>query len=260
MSRPSYALTVVTPCWNSAAHIIACMDNVRNQHRDDVEHLIVDGGSTDGTVELVRERITSDPRVRLIGGPDRGQANAMNKGVVSAQGEIIGCLNADDRYHEGALATAIAGLAQAPSPSFLWGACEIEDGLSKTVWTQPPGEFSTWRMLLGWKFEPHPVNPCAYFYHRALHFTIGLYDEAEHYALDVDFLLRAALHVKSTVVVPRLLGTYVLAPGTKTFEDMSSGQNVERIRALFARHRPNLPPADRLRYESARVRRKLRLT
>jgi glycosyltransferase involved in cell wall biosynthesis len=258
MSRRTFALTVVTPCWNAAAHITKCLDSVRAQNRDDVEHLIVDGGSTDGTTEIVSERMAVDSRVRLIGGPDRGQANAMNKGVISAQGDIIGCLNADDRYHAGALAAAIDGLAHAPVPSFLWGECQVEDGLTNTVWTQRPGEFQTWRMMLGWGFEPHPVNPCAYFYHRALHFTAGLYDESDHYALDVDFLLRVALHAKSTVVVNQLLGTYVLAPGTKTFEDTTSGQSAERIKGVFARYLPNLTGADRVRYEAARARQSLR--
>jgi len=253
---PDVVLTVITPVLNGASHIGACLDSVRAQEQSAVEHLIVDGGSTDGTIDIVRTRAALDSRVRLIEGPDRGQSNAMNKGVVAARGPLLGILNVDDHYCPGAIALAIAHLARAPVPSFLWGACEVRDQLNGRVWIQHPGRLETWRMLLGWDFEPHPVNPAAYFYHRSLHFEVGLFDEEEHFAMDVDFLLRAALHVRTVITVPDLLGVFEMAPGTKTFEDIKTGTSRRRVSAVFEKIEQRLSIPDRLRLKRARLERR----
>ena len=96
MNGPFPVLTVATPAFNAKDHIVRCLNNVRDQARSDVEHLVIDGGSTDGTVDLVRARMEVDDRVRLLTGRDRGQSHAMNMGVMIARGDILGCLNVDD--------------------------------------------------------------------------------------------------------------------------------------------------------------------
>jgi glycosyltransferase involved in cell wall biosynthesis len=250
-------LTVITPVFNGIRHIEACLDNVRAQACDSVEHLIVDGGSTDGTVDFIRDRMRSDPAVRLLEGPDRGQSNAMNKGVMAARAPLLGCLNVDDHYLPGTLARAIALLQGAPEPSFLWGACKVRDHLHGGEYVQYPGRFVPWRMALGWNVEPHPINPVAYFYHRKLHFDAGFFDENEHYALDLKFLLRASSHVRSVITTREILGVYELAPDTKTYNDAKSGGNVERNRQVFSRFRAELPFADRARLAALKLRRRL---
>ena len=249
-------LSVVTPVFNGATYIVACMDNVRDQGRDDVEHIIVDGGSTDATLELVRERMAQDPRVRLIGGPDHGQSQAMNKGMMAAMGRIVGLLNVDDDYKPGTLAIAIDMFANVPEPAFLWGACEVKvhHQPKADVWVQYPGNLVTWRMALGQRFEFHPVNPSSYFYHRSLHFAAGLYDEAEHYAMDLDFLLRVPRHLKQVLTTRTVLGTYNLLPGTKTWMDAHAGTSDARAQALYQRAADGLSVADRIRYEAARAK------
>src|SRR4051812_15345342 len=100
-------LTVVTPSLNSAATIKETLASVRDQGLgEQVEHVVVDGGSTDGTVELL-ERAEG---VRFISEPDRGLSDAMNKGVAMARGDYVGWLNADDFYLPGALAPVLQGL------------------------------------------------------------------------------------------------------------------------------------------------------
>ncbi|MEO8308119.1 MAG: glycosyltransferase family 2 protein [Pseudomonadota bacterium] len=250
----TFSLTVITPVFNGGRHIEACLDNVRAQDCDAVEHLIVDGGSTDGTLDIIRRRMEMDASVRLIEGPDRGQSNAMNKGIVAASASILGVLNVDDHYLPGTLVLAISRLERAPEPSFLWGACKVHDHLNGNEYVQYPGNFVAWRMLLGWNVEPHPVNPVAYFYHRKLHFDAGLFDENEHYALDLEFLLRASLHVRSVIAVRDVLGVYEMAPGTKTYVDLQKGDSADRVRKVFKRFECRLSAADRSRLARWRMR------
>lgn len=270
----SPALSVITPTFNAARYIEACLDNVRAQDRDDVEHIVVDGGSTDGTREAVLARQAIDWRVRLIDGPDHGQSHAMNKGVVAARGGIIGMLNVDDAYLPGALARAIAELTHAPSPSLLWGALEIQnlgpnphafleafpsriDEHGQTFWIQYPGRFEAWRLLLGWHVEPHPANPACYFYHRALHFAAGLYEEDNHYFMDHTFLLKAACHTKRVITTRDVLGRFVLHPESKTYS-ASAGTVTTHFRSPvpdLVLH--SLPMPQRLRVEFHRLRRRV---
>lgn len=86
-------VSVVTPAYNSVATIARCVDSVKAQTYSDIEHIVIDGGSTDGTVELLREM-----GVRCLSEPDAGIYHAMNKGVRMASGEIIHILNSDDWY------------------------------------------------------------------------------------------------------------------------------------------------------------------
>lgn len=254
----TFAISVITPVFNGAAYIQNCLDQVADQGREDVEHLIVDGGSNDGTVELVEARQSRDQRVRLIRGPDRGQAHAMNKGVISANAPVIGCLNVDDGYADGALGAAISVFKSTERPTFFWGACEVRDSLSQNTWTQRPGKFVAWRMMLGWDFEPHPVNPAAYFYHRSIHFSAGLYDEVDHYALDLDMLLRIAISGVAVQTTEEVLGIYNLLPGTKTFDDSMQGTSAPRAERVRLRYIDQLPYADRWRIRLVRARRALR--
>lgn len=251
-------LTIITPVFNGVDNIVECLDNVRDQGCPGVEHLVVDGGSRDGTVEQVERRIAVDAGVRLLTGPDRGQSHAMNKGIVHARAPIIGFLNVDDRYAPGALARVIAALADAPRPSFLWGACELRDERKSSIWIQKPGRLESWRLASG--VQPHPVNPASYFYHRELHERAGLYREAEHFALDVEFVLRAAQHCKRLYTDPTVLGYFNMAIGTKTDDDRLSGEQHRRLQRIRAEAFDRLSLGDRIRVRvfvpAQRIRRK----
>ena len=88
------SITVITPCLNAAGTIEVALESVRAQGYEPLEHIVVDGGSTDGTVELLRRA----ENIRWISEPDRGLAHALNKGIAMATGDVIGELNADDVY------------------------------------------------------------------------------------------------------------------------------------------------------------------
>lgn len=88
-------VTVVTPCLNRADTIADCLESVEGQTYPDIEHIVVDGGSTDGTCDVVR----GYPHVaRLLSEPDRGLYDAINKGIALGSGDVVGILNSDDFY------------------------------------------------------------------------------------------------------------------------------------------------------------------
>src|SRR4051812_18150538 len=96
--RPLPRISIITPAYQAAGTLPATLESVRAQGYPGLEHIVVDGDSTDGSVELLR----AAEGVRWISEPDRGLADAMNKGVAMATGDIIGELNADDVYLPGA--------------------------------------------------------------------------------------------------------------------------------------------------------------
>jgi glycosyltransferase involved in cell wall biosynthesis len=102
-------ISIVTPCFNSIRWIDLCLRSVRHvlQGRD-YEHIVVDGGSTDGTLEILQKQ----KDIRLIGGPDKGMYDALNKGMAAAQGRFLGHLNADEQYDRVGLNHAIESLKE----------------------------------------------------------------------------------------------------------------------------------------------------
>src|SRR5436190_3145728 len=110
-------ISVVTPSFNSARTIRETLQSVQNQRYPNCEHLVIDGGSTDGTLGIVKEF----PGVKWTSEKDSGIYDAMNKGVGRANGEIIGILNSDDRYRPGALTTVAETFTAHPDWDALFG-------------------------------------------------------------------------------------------------------------------------------------------
>jgi glycosyltransferase involved in cell wall biosynthesis len=122
-------ITVVTPSFNAAATIEETLRSVRTQDYPHVEHVVVDGASTDGTVDIL-DRVEG---VRYVSEPDRGLSHAMNKGVAMANGAIIGWLNADDLYLPGALRAVGEAFAARPQAQWATGRCRIIDGAGREI-------------------------------------------------------------------------------------------------------------------------------
>jgi glycosyltransferase involved in cell wall biosynthesis len=117
-------VTVVTPCFNSAEHIEATIRSVLSQTYSPIEYIVMDGQSTDGTVEIVQRY---ESQLAFISEPDTGQANAINKGWRMAQGEILAWLNADDLYCNDTVEKAVSYLAQNPEAEWLYGSASFLD-------------------------------------------------------------------------------------------------------------------------------------
>jgi glycosyltransferase involved in cell wall biosynthesis len=250
-------LTVITPVFNGIRFIESCIQNVIGQECAEVEHIIVDGGSTDGTLEVIERYGASHRHLRWLSEQDQGQSDAMNKGIALARGEILGFLNVDDYYEPHVLRRVVEAFRGLPDLTFLVGNCNVWDNDGKLWFVSAPSRISFENLLSGRFMEALPMNPSAYFYHASLHGRIGPYDREEHYAMDVDFVIRAvrAAHV---VYLDEMLGNFRYLEGTKTFTKDSSGETQQIVRKVVYRHLQELPLFLRLklmvRYEWPRNR------
>lgn len=198
-------VSVVTVCRNSAGCIGRTLESFFAQDHPDKELVVVDGGSTDGTLEVVRS-FSGDGLV-LISEPDRGVYDAMNKGLRVFTGDAVGFLNADDRFHDGDALSAVAeGLARA---DLVHGDLDMVSGgdAGRVVrrWRSTPWRKGAFRR--GW-MPAHPTFYCR----RHVIDQVGLFDERYRIAADYDFMLRALEVAGATAVhVPRVLVD--MAPG-----------------------------------------------
>lgn len=217
-------LSIVTPCLNAAATLEAALESVRSQGYPRLEHIVVDGGSTDGTVELLERA----PGVRFVSEPDRGLSHAMNKGVGMATGEIVGWLNADDVYRPGAL--RLVGEAFAREPSAMWGfgRCAIIDADGNEI-RRGVTAYKDF-FLRRWSFPLHLVqnfvSAPATFVRRAAFDQVGLFDERFRYSMDYDFWLRLGrrgwrpLFIDAELAAFRMAGQSLSLTGFETqFEE-----------------------------------------
>jgi glycosyltransferase involved in cell wall biosynthesis len=237
-------LSVITPVLNGERFVRGCLENVLDQRCSRLEHLVVDGGSTDETATIVRDYTRRYPTIRWISEPGMGQSRAMNVGLAQCRGDIVGFLNVDDFYEDGAVSEVLELFESLPAPGLLVGNCNAwrDDTLA---YVNRPRELRLEKLLLGPDFHQFPFNPSAYFCHKELHELTGPYDEADDYTMDLDFLLRAVAvaHVK---YVDRTWGNFRVHPDAKTVRDREDGSHDVRRARVLARHRRTLPLSKRL--------------
>ena len=213
-------ISIITPSFNQGCFIEATIRSVLDQGYPDLEHIIVDGGSTDGT----REILARYPHLIVISEPDHGQADAVNKGLRLASGEIVGWLNSDDTYYPGALADAATTVDPAEGIFIAMGRCAYIDEAGNPTGAEHPSEFvSHQRVVEIWKGYTIP-NP-AVFFHRSVYEACGGLDESLYFALDYDLFCRYTRRFAVTVV-DRLWATYRLHTSAKTSEQ-SQGELLE---------------------------------
>lgn len=250
-------LSVITPVFNGIRFIESCIVNVMQQECAEVEHIIVDGGSADGTVEIIKKYAEKHAHIRWVSEKDEGQSHAMNKGVAMARGDIIGFLNVDDYYEPNVFCLITELFKRLPETTLLVGNCNIWDNDGKLWFVSKPSKISFENLLSGRFMEAFPMNPAGYFYHASLHDKIGLYDTDEHFAMDVDFIIRA-VQAANVVYLDELLGNYRYLEGTKTFVKDSSGETQQIVKRVVYRYLKDLPLLLRLkmmlRYEWPRNR------
>ncbi len=235
-------ITVITPVLNCARFITGCLENVAAQECPRAIHLIVDGLSTDGTQECVREFASSHPHVALISEKDSGQSDAMNHGIREARTPLVGFLNADDYYEPGTL-NRVAALAEGlDEPAFLYGNLQIWGDNGKDLGLHKPAPLTLYNLCCG---KPFPLNPASYFYHKSLHERAGLYDVSDHMTMDLDFLYRASMYAKAHYY-DECWGNFRLIEGTKTQGELATGATFERHRVLKNRYIPQLSFTQRL--------------
>ncbi|MBI3315867.1 MAG: glycosyltransferase [Candidatus Omnitrophica bacterium] len=238
-------MSIITPVYNNIRFVESCLRGVWEQGCPFVEHILVDGGSTDGTADMIRRYASSHSHIRWISEKDDGQSDAMNKGVRMALGAILGFLNVDDYYEKNTLNRVLEHFKRLPAPGLLVGNCNVWNDEGKLLRVNKPSTLTVDHLLMDERRDSFPCNSSAYFYHGSLHKAIGFYDARDHYSLDYDFLLRAipAAHV---VYVDEVLGNFRLVKGSKTLRNLEQGLNRGRLRSVRKRYKALLPLHRRL--------------
>jgi glycosyltransferase involved in cell wall biosynthesis len=227
MPEQAPLISVVTVCWNSAATIGDSLASVAGQTYPKVEHVVVDGGSTDGTMDVVRR---FSHVARAVSERDNGIYDAMNKGIRMTTGEIIGTLNADDFYPDSNTLAQVAQVFADPEVDACYSdLCYVSSANTQRVvryWKSSPYRNGLYER--GW-CPPHPT----FFVRRRIYDRFGLFDERYRIASDVELTMRMlAHHGVNAVYLPAVLVHMRLGGTTNRSLRNIIRQNVEIRDAL----------------------------
>jgi glycosyltransferase involved in cell wall biosynthesis len=178
-------VSIITVCFNSASTIEDTIHSVREQQYEHIEHVIIDGGSTDGTQEVVGRY---NGRIkRFISEPDRGIYDAMNKGLRLATGDIVGFLNADDVYASPAVISEVVAAMREDCVDGAYGdlAYVRRRDLNRVVRYWQAGVYRSGAFYSGWS-PPHPT----FFCRASLYGRLGGFDPEYRIAGDFELMLR----------------------------------------------------------------------
>lgn len=203
-------ISIVTPTLNRRDFLATTGQSILSQAGDfSLEWIVVDGGSTDGSVEWLADLSARDPRVRFTSGPDEGQSDAINKGLATASGDVVAWLNADDLYAPGALDAVANAFAANPAAQWLVGRYEVIDSDGRSIrqsivrYKQRRLERYRFASLLRQNIIPQP----AVFWRRAFGESVGPLDASLHWTMDYDLWLRMASR-HPPLVLDRLLARF----------------------------------------------------
>jgi glycosyltransferase involved in cell wall biosynthesis len=175
--------SIITPTMNSAARLEETIRSVLDQADVALEYLLIDGGSNDETLAIIRRHAAADERIRWVSEPDQGIADAFNKGIALAQGEVIGIINSDDLYEVGALSAVWDHFQADPDCDLVHGdmlRLEGDQPLFRMV-PGPPAE-TIWREM--------PLNHPATFVRVERYRELGGFDGALRLTMDYELVLR----------------------------------------------------------------------
>jgi glycosyltransferase involved in cell wall biosynthesis len=204
-------VTVVTPSFNQAPFLEATMRSVLDQDYPNVEYIVVDGGSTDGSVEIIRRY--ADRLAYWVSERDRGQSDALNKGFARSHGEIMAWLCSDDLYVPGAIRRAVEVFGQHPRAAVVYGTGDYIDREGSFVRPLPARPFNRADTLRG---HPWLAQPAA-FWRRFAWNACGPLRHDYHYCMDMELWLSMAERF-DFVYVPEKWALYRLHGDSKTVQ------------------------------------------
>jgi glycosyltransferase involved in cell wall biosynthesis len=231
------SLTIITPSLNQGAFIERTIRSVLDQDHGDLEYVIVDGGSTDETIDVIRRY--EDHLAWWISEPDGGQADAINKALERTTGEVVAFINSDDYYLPGAFEAALGAL-EASDREWVAGAAVDMGGADGTedygIWRPvPPAAVEKrprgrhWWVLAPWHVPQPPTFWC-----RSLFDQVGGFRTDMHYAFDAEFMLRAAMAGHEPVLLPdRVLAVRAIHPAQKGSDARRWLPELKRLAQLY---------------------------
>jgi glycosyltransferase involved in cell wall biosynthesis len=256
-------ISIVTPTRNQAEFIRDTIHSVMDQDHDDIEHVVVDGASTDGTVDILKEF----PHLRWLSEPDSGQSNAINKGFRLATGEILAWLNSDDYYEKNVLGAVARYFRDHPDCMILYGDITYVDQEKNFLYALNGPAISYQELIK----SPDIMRQPSFFWRRRVIEEIGFIDERFHLVMDFEFFLRAAkrypLHY-----LPRTISCYRSHPESKTisllrrqvpeffhaYRKQGIAIGFRGYKFLFGRYLDSLDPSNPVRLAFGLLRKKPR--
>jgi glycosyltransferase involved in cell wall biosynthesis len=227
-------VSIVTPSFNKGPYIEETLLSIRNQTYKNIEHIVIDGGSTDETLSILKKY---SPVLVWVSEPDKGQSDAINKGWRIAKGDIIAYLNADDTYLPNAVEIAVNFFLKHPETAMIYGDGIFSDEKGKFLMNFKAGEFKLKNLV----FCKDNILQPAVFLRKTVFETIGDVDADLHLAMDLDYWIRTGLRYKVNYI-PQQLATAKIYLDAKSSAQMHKYvREYEHIlEKIFSN--PQLPP------------------
>ena len=203
-------ISIVTVSYNQADFIEENIESVINQNYPNVEHIIIDAGSTDGTIEILKKY---DRYLNWISEPDNGQSDGLNRGFKKASGEIIGWINSDDALADNALYRVADFFKENPNEVAVVGNQMFIDENSNKIKIVNSSSYSYDYLLNNAK----GITQNSTFFKKEIFSRVGYLDESLHYAMDHDLFIRITT-IKDIPHIPYTLAKFRMQPKAKTAE------------------------------------------
>lgn len=184
MTTPT--VSILTPSFNQARYLEATIQSVLSQDYPRIEYLIVDGGSTDSSVDIIKKY--SDRLAWWVSEKDRGQTDAINKGFARATGDILAWINSDDTYEPGAVSAAVKYLLEHPEAGMVYADCNYINEDGRAIGRFPAAQTDLPRLRRGYVHIPQQTM----FFRADLWKQVGPLDPSFYFAMDYDLWTRIA--------------------------------------------------------------------
>jgi len=209
-------ISIVSPSYNQARYLEECLLSVKEQDYPNVEHIVVDGGSNDGSVKILQEYAAKPgwSHLHWVSESDRGQSDALNKGFRSAQGDVIGWLNSDDFYLRNCFKHVEDAFRREPRPSVVYGDYIWINEIDGTY--QVRREIAFNRFVLFHSHVPFILSSGGFFVARKVIDDGCLLDPSYHFAMDQEYFLRLFRRGYSFCHSPNLMGALRLHDSCKS--------------------------------------------
>lgn len=203
-------ISIITPSFNQARFLRRTIDSVLSQDYPNLEYIIIDGGSSDGSKAIIREY--EDRLAHWESIPDKGQTDAINKGFAKAGGKYLAWLNSDDVYKPDAISEAVDYLEQHPDVGMVYGDCTFIDAEDRTIGLFPAAQTNYDRLRRGYVHIPQQSS----FFRADLWEKVGPLDPSFYFAMDYDLWVRLSKEAPLVYLPGRVWASFRLHGEAKT--------------------------------------------
>lgn len=220
-------ISIITPSFNQEEFIERTIKSIVSQHGQgeifELEHIIMDGGSTDGSVAIIKKYAKKYSCIKWISKKDKGQSDAINKGMQLATGDVAAWLNSDDEYTQGALKKVAKLFLKYPKLQWTYGLCDIVNENDTEIMKFPTAykNFFAKRYSYSWLLIENFISQPATFWRRQFFLDVGMCDVKDHNVMDYDLWLRMGKRSK-----PRPIKSYLAH--FRRYETSKSGSQYKK--------------------------------